>query len=319
VQLPFLLIDTNIMGIVRSSPSAYKNLMNSLGKSFATARFNLIATPFSILEASGVKPPKFSIKISETSLRNLTVNERFETLFSGALATLKNQPELQSNSLLACARQQLDFYTCPIAQPFFDELVVKRIKTPNFESELQVSLALDYVYKFDFPKDIQNEMHCAFLIDLLRAPNSKINPGMFRAMSILWKEFSPTLLRNSWLSKNYHDYLIKVSALKKNGDYLDSEFIHYVCAGFFHDRSFKKVIGLTADPKDAVVKRCGMHLMLLKAAWDMINAIRQREKFELPFTQYQFAPGLVGICSQDGRIVDLLSTKRLPRRVFTSF
>lgn len=310
-----LLLDNNIFGSMCRNRDVANKFYSCIEKSFKGRKFVSLTTPFAAMEAAGITVPRINLEIGALDIKDKKSNDIFELIFNRALSIYTVLEPVSKAHLMNQAMRQ-EKYTCDRMKLIYKENVLDKLNQDSFVRDLHVCLALDQVYKFEYPADLLIDMHSVFYVDLFRAPHSGINAGMFRGMSKLWSGFTKTLEKNFPGEAGRLKDIQRLISLEAKSDYLDADLVHYACAGYFQDSRFHEVYAFTSDPSDSIKARCAVHSLLLREGQKMIQKYKDQSGEELPFSSHRFVPGIIGACSSAGNVLALHRTRKLPADFF---
>jgi len=267
-------------------------------------------TPFGVLAALGVEPAPF-----ETFRLPPNVIKTGESvLVSGFVAQMAKDhfaktPDLQAAALrrrVELSRETVD----PEAYELFDLCLTRFVSREGFESDIHGHLAFDFLYRFQFPMALHEQMFDFLAASLFAAGESVSGLSKVRIVKAIWDRSYERLLKKHPGRRAEIQALDREMRLRTFKDYLDWEGIHHSILGFTARNRAHPVAVFIPEPEEALKARCTAYKSALRAFLDQINheelvtTLRPRLK--------AWQPGFLGSCKEDGTFDAVISTGDLP-------
>jgi len=305
-----------------------------------------VVTPFSFLEAIGVKlPTSKSIKHNPSKLVDIIkeINPLFENpefkvdgniidefrldLLLKYEKFLYSTIILQQHALIHTSQNQL-FYVSPSLREDFKSKFLLGIEDKEGYELLINRLALDRMYNYfinprDFPgsskefKNFLTWMHSTYLADVVINVKNKQNIPQIRGLKHLWNTYKremiglyPKITDCNKVSRSILAKNIKFTSkcmsLKDNKDLVDIELVHAACIGRWKKNKLRVVNCVTSDPYEKILVRISLYKALVFHA---IDAIKKERKFLKKICQGRF----IIIERTTGKITDVIEVSEVPK------
>lgn len=213
-------------------------------------------TPFTILEAIGCIPrdPKIEFKRKsdiKESIQNFSFNIRkaFESMDELKIQNLINYAERNKPNGVDLLPIQFDLY---------EKCIINPLNEPSFYDTLITYLVADFIYKFQYEKNIFKE-----IFPILEYPlflnNEAYGISKFKLIGNNFDKKRNRIKKEIQGSKIAIENTITGLTLKRT-DFLDCDIVHAVCMGhLLKDFNLIPVIGFTQDNKNRILPRISLY------------------------------------------------------------
>ena len=237
--------------------------------------FAVKLTPFGLLEAIGLVPPKIAMPSIPKALHKKPAKEIADFLLSQLRASIESEPSLTAQSIQDRVRVQKT-YTTPEAMELFEICVVYPASMPNFDITIRRCLAFDYLFKYQFDGALAQKMRHFLLSLFLNHSPMLAHSGKFRLVRRMWERTYPELIQANPASNEQLARINRSMSLKNAQDYFDCDLIAFVCQGYWDENSGHRVIALTQDDEQTLIDRVAVFKGFLRVAHSMCAPDVQR-------------------------------------------
>ncbi len=309
------LFDNNLYRQLTTSPNglALKNFNNAIDKyeitkKIASRPIAFRMTPFTIMEALGITAPNPPISIPRHLNSGKKLRELLDYVISEAKSFYYSSPNLKKQYFLDKAQEQMKF-TSFEATAFEKICILDPLNDDNFEDYIVLCLAFDFLYKFEFPKEIQLQaLHTYFIPTFFINDSFVAGLSKFRIAKKLWDIAYPSLLKKSDYSNETIEKMNGSMRLKKLKDYLDCELVHMLSVGDYTKNTYQPVVAFTCDDGQNVINR----IMTYKSIIELfINLLDDVVYGEFKSTIQSWQQGVLVICNMDGTFKDVIEVNKI--------
>jgi hypothetical protein len=309
----FWLLDNNVFNTLTSSKGgeAIVRLNHALDRFPELKNGTLTAiklTPFGVLEAIGVvppKPPQVQIPPATAKLEAPAVANYLMAEFEQYLG---RRDELKLERLLELAETRKG-YIAPEASELFDICVAHPLNAAGAEGTIKKCLAFDYLFKFQFSKRLAPEMHRFFVPLLFNTTGLQSHVGKFRFARRLWEQIYPDLVKSNPRRLQVLEAYNRSMSLKNTRDYLDCDIVHFLCIGYDQGSRQFPVVVFTHDDLFTTLDRIAIFKGVLAVARGMFEpaALESIERAAV-----SHCPGALVPCSPDGGFESYVRVADIP-------
>lgn len=295
-KISLLLFDNNVYRkIVQNNPFFSKRLylerMNKHIMATTPPPYRRIMTPFSVMEALGIKI-KRKPQIIHTS--KAKPNDLIDSALRASASFFEKEPYLSRSALLERLQEQLEYWdTNRYVQAFINETLVATLNDANFPALLHSWLAFDHLLTIaNWPGD-QLQLNKKLLIQGLIAIKNERDISLFRLMYRIFTD----------VEQKATEKKPRPFKLESRQDYLDTEIVHYP---LFGDSVVKgcPVTVVTEDNPDEITAKLKWAKMILRHT----RKITPKSKLKLiPQPIYGYAV----ILDSDGNLARRVEVKKL--------
>lgn len=267
-------------------------------------------TPLAFLDAVGLDPPQ----LDAFSLPQNVTRSGESSLITGFVVAMAKEllgkaPELQAEALQKRV-EELRQKTPPAAHELFDLCLAGFLSRPKFAEEIHTHLAFDFLYRYQFPDALREDMFEFLAVSLFAAGESVSGVSKMRIIKALWDRSYERLLKKHPGARGEIQALDREMKPRTYRDYLEWEVVHHSILGYGAGEVDHPVAGFTLVSEETVRQRCSAYKSALRAFLDQIG----REELETTFRAKLKAwkPGLLAPCREDGAFETVVSTGELP-------
>jgi hypothetical protein len=318
-----ILLDNNVFRSLThrncgGEPNRFFQEVRAQGLIAPYAPISLALTPFSLLEAIGIRAPtpalfytrspirsgeKDQVKLDEE--RRETIDGAIDDLLGQAINFYEQCPAISQANLKARAVEQRG-YTKPTALGFFDRYVTNVLADVNARRHMIACLAADAVFKFNFPHDLLPHFHEQFLRMLFSRDEIDNSAGLFRVMKRIWDVLYTQMYADS---QNFNRERLAQAqqrmAIANDHDFLDCELVHYLCVGYVVGQNRSPVIGFTTDDFKTVEMRIAVFKATAEQYRQSILQITNHTEEELVHHEQ----GTLVRCGSDAQLLEFVHVK----------
>ncbi|MGZ8667425.1 MAG: hypothetical protein ACXWZM_09995, partial [Solirubrobacterales bacterium] len=267
-------------------------------------------TPLGFLDAIDVEPtPYEAFRLPPNVTRTGE-----SVLVTGFIAQMARDHFAKSAPLQASAlRSRVEAMrqkTAPAAHELFDLCLTRFVSREGFESDIHGHLAFDFLYRFQFPLALHEQIFDFLAASLFAAGESVSGLSKIRIVKAIWDRAYEKLLKKHPGRRTEIQALDREMRLRTFRDYLDWEVLHYSILGFAAGNRAHPVAAFTPDPEEVVKARCTAYKTALRAFLDQINLEELATTLRPRLNAWQ--PGFLGPCKEDGTFEAVISTGDLP-------
>lgn len=277
-----------------------------------SGRLFFALTPFSVLEAIGVVPPSPSLDFApipiEAGREAEAIEKMSDEILRQALEFYEQTPALSEANLLFKADEQR-LHTRPDALPFFDRCITDVIKNREARCHMIACLAVDTLFKFDFPCRTLPFFQVRFLAMLFSVDEIDNSVSLFRVVKKIWDAVYSRMYRDP--ASFNRERLLKAQKhmeIKKSRDLVDCDLIHYLCVGFMTGDHRSPVIGCTTDDLDTIVTRIAVFKTIQEQYSKDALKMMGRKRNEV----VRHEPGTVIHCTPNARVKGSIRVADIP-------
>lgn len=255
-------------------------------------------TPFVLLERLGItlkNDMKFEFDRACQSVDNnpRRIYEVINSFYNQARVEISGNPELSRKTLLERCDERLK-YIPSSRHSDFRELFHSRCRNDGYVQHIFDQLAWDSVFKFSPPlkHELTKTYQIACLLLALEAHRMKMPISFFRAAKEVWE-----VIKNHHIKKSGESILSpelqriqNAMKLKKTGDLVDGELVHYLCVGGIVSGNCKPVVGATMDAPADIEGRVKAYIYVLHETWELAKAWGDQKGISIPGITLQ--PGI---------------------------
>jgi len=268
---------------------------------------DLEMTPLAVLDALGIEHPQFPTLPLTKSLIELSTLDLSTVLVRTMRDEFAKNPELQTPGLRQRA-EELRQKTDPAAHPLFDQCLTSFVSREDAEDRVLSQLALDALFTYRFPEEIQDEMS-HFFDGILFDTKEKISGfSKVRLLKVYWTRSYDRVVRKHPEARGEIQSITREMASRRSKDFLGWEIIHHAVLGYPGKR-IQPVIAFTADSEATLKARSRAYKTALRAFLDDIP--REELATELRPRLNAWKPGWLVPCP-DGTFDSAVSTGELP-------
>jgi hypothetical protein len=267
-------------------------------------------TPLAFLDAVGLDPPQ----LDAFSLPQNVTRSGESSLITGFVVAMAKEllgkaPELQAESLQKRV-EELRQKTPPAAHELVDLCLAGFLSRPKFAEEIHTHLAFDFLYRYQFPDALREDMFEFLAVSLFAAGESVSGVSKMRIIKALWDRSYERLLKKNPGVRGEIQALDREMKPRTYRDYLEWEVVHHSILGYGAGEVDHPVAAFTLVSEEMVRQRCSAYKSALRAFLDQIG----REELETTFRAKLKAwkPGLLAPCREDGAFETVVSTGELP-------
>ncbi|MGE5353220.1 MAG: hypothetical protein ACM3P0_14150 [Acidobacteriota bacterium] len=304
-------LDNNIFRLICSSPNgeALNKLFNSIsGISFLNEKTNFAfkLSPFSILEAIGIVPPR----INDLALPNELIQLKdaaiiAEYLSSLALKFYQKSEEISLANIQIKAHEQEKYVTAE-AKEIFGISILDIINEAGFVEYLQRQLVMDYLFKFDYPNEIDKIMIPFFGAQFFMNDNISSNISKFRLAKKISNIYYNRIQHNC--DKEFLFTLQRAMNIDKHQDYVDCDLIHFACMGALNNNERCPVISYSIDKPEVIIPR----IKIYKSIIELFKiGITESNPTEMLLPSISMAEGIFAFCSTEGNVYEVAEVGRI--------
>lgn len=270
----------------------------------------LAMTPLAFLDAVGVDPPQ----LETFSLPQNVTRSGESSLITGFVVAMAKEllgkaPELQAEALQKRV-EELRQKTHPAAHDLFDLCLTGFLSRPKFAEEIHTHLAFDFLYRYQFPDALREDMFDFLAVSLFAAGETVPGVSKMRIVKAYWDRSYERLLKKHPGARAEIQALDREIKPRTYRDYLEWEVVHHSILGYGVGEQDHPVAAFTLESEETVRARCSAYKSALRAFLDEIG----REELETTFRSKLKAwkPGLLAPCRKDGAFDVVLATGELP-------
>jgi len=262
-----------------------------------------------VMENLGVRPahPKVAIEVQKKY-------DNYKSLVDQVAAFAQNYYRDESKRLMGLLRSEFKDKQnhCLKGRLEIFEACMDRLSRADFEDSLRFHLLHDYVTKFNYPKNVENEVF-GFLADQCFLISQKVgrNASSFRLVKRIWDSSFPFYSRKD-LSEGVRkdaEACNKLMRFKERRDFLDCDIVHLAVFGFYdrEERIRYPVHAFTKDGEEDVK----MRIRLLKGMAESRRRFANSENGgEIPDDLVSRMNGLILFVGDDGSISRILDVEK---------
>lgn len=271
---------------------------------------DLAMTPLAFLDAVGVDPPY----LDPFSLPQNVTRSGESSLITGFVVAMAKElfgkaPELQAEALRKRV-EELRQKTDPAAHELFDLCLTSFLSRPKFAEEVHTHLGFDFLYRYQFPDALREDMFDFLAVSLFAAGETVPGVSKMRIIKAYWDRSYERLLKKHPGARGEIQALDREMKPRTYRDFLEWELVHHSILGYGVGEIEHPVAAFTLDSEETLRARCSAYKSALRAFLDEIG----REELETTFRAKlkSWKPGLLAPCREDGAFDRMLSTGELP-------
>lgn len=262
-------------------------------------------TPFSLLEFLGIVPPHFILNdIPQEVFRDKNPGTITDFILKKAKKFYSESAVLTIDYLKQKEEEQLKYVEYE-AFPLFKACVSETLESKNAIDLIHGSLAFDYLFKIDFPKELEKIMMQYFSSHFfLDYPLSPL--GKFRYTKKLWDGFigkEGTRYPHAGINSE----IKKSMSIKKQRDYLDCDVIHWLCYGLPYNGKRAQVAFITYEKAFQIFDRAIVHKMIGKRLFELCDKDLQGKYRDT----FHHVGGYIIFSKKDGEIEEVAELNEL--------
>jgi len=274
-EKPCLLIDNNAFDLFLKSASLEQKFVHAV---LSTQDSSIIAsnaaegmylvTPFVALEAFGILK-KMRLPLEQQRVESMSCElrkdparlvEKIKEIHDEVLGFYRGIKELNEEFLEQAVQEKMKCRGTLHERKFLDHYS-KQLMTPEFREQAAINLAIDYVQKFQYPRNVRKDAHRYFLDNFVYAMQDKIDLPFYRLAKPMLEVLQQKL--KAKFGEEHFRKMRKSIGTTDRDDHLDCEFIHYVVTGYRVGDETLRVQGCTADRFEVIWDRVWFYRELL--------------------------------------------------------
>jgi len=259
--------------------------------------------PFTVLEAIGVRIPTInSIKIPNDILKSRQRALCFSYLYEEYKQIILSKPEINKDELIRLSIHQRG-YVSQEALDLYDRCITNVVDQSDFYDRIISSITFDYVLKHEYPKNLAPEMHHFFCSFLFTDDLGMMDYSLMRVVKAMWDRVFSDFSRKGPMGDAFYKRANKAMKIKRFGDYLDCDIIHYLCMGTVNHMHRDPVVVFTEDSAQIIEDRVSIYKGFLQVVHKMSPSLR------MPIVPHE---GIIIQCGEDGRFKKTINVSSIP-------
>ncbi|HYG65867.1 MAG TPA: hypothetical protein VEL74_25020 [Thermoanaerobaculia bacterium] len=198
----------------------------------------------------------------------------------------------------------------PAAHDLFDLCLAGFVSREEFQEDVYRHMAFDYLYRFQFPEVLREEVFEFLCASLFAAGMNVAGLSKMRIIKQIWDRAYERLLKGNVGARGEIQALDREMKLRTRKDYLEWEAVHYAVLGHPDDDDWgHPVTAFTPDPEERCRTRAIAYKTALRAFLDQI------ERSDLANIRPHldaWRPGVLVPCREDGTFETPIATGELP-------
>lgn len=198
----------------------------------------------------------------------------------------------------------------PAALDLFDLCLSGFVTREHFPEEVYRHLAFDYLYRFQFPEVLREEVFEFLCASLFAAGMNVAGLSKMRIIKQIWDRAYERLLKGNVGARGEIQILDREMKPRTRRDYLDWELVHYAVLGYPDDEDWgQPVTAFTLESDERSRTRTVAYKTALRAFLDQI------ERSDLANIRPHldaWQPGLLAAVQEDGTFEAPIATGDLP-------
>ena len=307
------ILDNNIFRILCSSEKgiAIKRLYKSISNfSFLQDKINIAIklTPFSILEAIGIVPPKMYNLSLPTEIIQLKDATQIANYLSSKALGFYLESEVISLGMINKKALEQENYVTTEAKDIYNKLVLSIFNETGFIEYLQKQLVMDYLIKYDYPNEIDEIMMPFFGAQLFMNDEISSNISKFRLAKKLSNMYYNLIQHDRNVHKAFLNTLQKSMNIDKHQDYLDCDLIHFACLGILINDERFPVICYTLDKPEIIIQR----IEIYKSTIELFKySLEKSNPNQINLPPINQAEGMFAFCSKEGDVYSMIEIRTI--------
>lgn len=299
----YFLFDTSVFQKLCRDNSFYSSFLKSMEENNLNPKEfqeGFYITPFSVLEAIGVRPAykKIECNFKDSSIINF-LSQEIRNYF-------ENLDDINSENLKLKAQKNRPINASE-GQNYLYELCVERcVNEDDFHQMLIYHLVLDYLYKYQYKNKIFENIFDILKLHLFDKALYEISK--FRLLSNLYDKNSPRISTESIGTERAKLNTNKSLKTQLGKDYLDSDIVHSVCMGHLAKDGLYPVVGFTFDNYNEILSRISAYKgFIYGTKKDFLNSNFDDEEYIFNNTS-----GIICFLNSDGMIEKKINVIDIP-------